>query len=57
MGCNCNKKKSRPYGPVTPKTEKPEEKKQKFTLTDRNGKTQEFGSKLERDAAARRMTF
>lgn len=64
MGCRC-KKPNRPTGfGVKEKTKAPESPSpaspppntaQSFTLVDRSGRTQTFGSKLERDAAQRRL--
>ena len=70
MGCNCRKPKPPTGFGVTPKkeTKAPEssspaspppttDQEQNFTMTDGAGRTQSFGSKLERDAAMRRQGF
>lgn len=67
MACNCGKR-TRPMGSGRPAAGKGQDqtegkgqeqagskKRQSFVLKDSSGKTQTFGSRLERDAALRRM--
>lgn len=50
MGCQCGKKKTKPFGPSSVKAK---EEPKKFVLRTLKG-TQVFGSRLEAEAALRR---
>lgn len=56
MACNCGKNKTaqrRTFGQGTT----PSGGVMRFTLTDRHGKVQQFGSRLEADAANARLGY